>query len=115
MPLDTATPDSASQSEGGERTIAGVSGPGALRLGAVALVAAVALLAWDIRVMVHGQAHPGVRGGLLVAAAVLAVTGVSILRGLAAVAPGEALVVQVFGRYLGTVRQTGLRWVVPWA
>jgi regulator of protease activity HflC (stomatin/prohibitin superfamily) len=95
--------------------MAGVSGRGALRLGAAALVAAVALLAWGIRVMVHDQAHPAVRGGLLVAVAVLAAVGVSILRGLNTVAPGEALVVQLFGRYLGTVRQPGLRWVIPWA
>jgi regulator of protease activity HflC (stomatin/prohibitin superfamily) len=114
MPLDTATPGTASQPEG-ERTVAGLSGRGALRLGALALVAAVAALAWGIRVTVHGQAHPGVRAALLAAAAALAVAGAAILRGLTTVAPGEALVVQVFGRYLGTVRRPGLCWAVPWA
>jgi regulator of protease activity HflC (stomatin/prohibitin superfamily) len=33
--------------------------------------------------------------------------------GLTAVAPGEARVVQLLGRYTGTVRQDGLRWVNP--
>jgi regulator of protease activity HflC (stomatin/prohibitin superfamily) len=33
--------------------------------------------------------------------------------GLIMVAPGEARVVQFFGRYIGTVRQNGLRWVNP--
>jgi regulator of protease activity HflC (stomatin/prohibitin superfamily) len=33
--------------------------------------------------------------------------------GLTAVSPGQARVVALFGRYLGTVRSTGLRWVNP--
>jgi regulator of protease activity HflC (stomatin/prohibitin superfamily) len=33
--------------------------------------------------------------------------------GLNMVAPGEARVVQLFGRYRGTIRQDGLRWVNP--
>src|SRR3982074_1257270 len=36
-------------------------------------------------------------------------------RGLTAAARGEARVVQLFGRYTGTVRTTGLRWVNPLA
>ncbi len=35
------------------------------------------------------------------------------MRGLNTVAPGEARVVQLFGRYRGTIRQDGLRWVNP--
>jgi regulator of protease activity HflC (stomatin/prohibitin superfamily) len=35
------------------------------------------------------------------------------LRGLIAVGPGEARVVQLFGRYTGTVRTPGLQWVNP--
>lgn len=100
----------------GERALVGISGRLALRLGIAALVAAVALVAWGARALVHGQAHPGAPGGLLVVAgAVLASVGIFILRGLAPVAAGDALVVQLFGRYVGTVRQPGLRWVVPWA
>jgi regulator of protease activity HflC (stomatin/prohibitin superfamily) len=34
-------------------------------------------------------------------------------RGLFAVVPGEARVIQLFGRYAGTVREPGLRWVNP--
>jgi regulator of protease activity HflC (stomatin/prohibitin superfamily) len=33
--------------------------------------------------------------------------------GLTAVSPGQARVVSLFGRYLGTVRSTGLRWMNP--
>ncbi|GAA3437382.1 SPFH domain-containing protein [Kutzneria kofuensis] len=44
---------------------------------------------------------------------VLAVLGVLALRGLVVLAPGEARVVQFFGRYAGTVRTPGLHWVNP--
>ncbi|SDS37314.1 SPFH domain-containing protein [Actinoplanes derwentensis] len=55
-------------------------------------------------------------------AAILSFTGVSFVFGLAAlivlagltpVAPGEARVLQLLGRYTGTVRTDGLRWVNP--
>jgi regulator of protease activity HflC (stomatin/prohibitin superfamily) len=36
-------------------------------------------------------------------------------RGLTAVAPGEARVVQLFGRYRETIRSSGLQWVNPFA
>jgi len=41
------------------------------------------------------------------------VLGVIALRGLVTIAPGEAKVLQFFGRYVGTVRTAGLRWVNP--
>ncbi len=43
----------------------------------------------------------------------LLVLAVFTLAGLNAVAPGQARVVALFGRYQGTVRTTGLRWVNP--
>ncbi|MEZ0070210.1 regulator of protease activity HflC (stomatin/prohibitin superfamily) [Streptacidiphilus sp. MAP12-20] len=46
-------------------------------------------------------------------AAVPIVAGVLLLAGLTAVSPGQARVVSLFGRYAGTVRDTGLRWVNP--
>ncbi|MFF2195335.1 SPFH domain-containing protein [Streptomyces sp. NPDC058157] len=46
-------------------------------------------------------------GILVVLAAVLAMSGLNT------VAPGEARVVQLFGRYRGTIRTDGLRWVNP--
>ncbi len=39
--------------------------------------------------------------------------GALVLRGLIAVGPGQARVVQLFGRYTGTVRTPGLQWVNP--
>jgi regulator of protease activity HflC (stomatin/prohibitin superfamily) len=46
---------------------------------------------------------------------VLLIAGALTLAGLTAVAPGQARVVTLFGRYLGTVRVNGLRWVNPFA
>jgi len=73
--------------------------PGGLMLlvGLVLLVAGFALAA------VGGQML-----WLLVAA-----LGLVVLRGLVILAPGEARVVQFFGRYAGTVRDPGLHWVNP--
>ncbi|MFI6577828.1 SPFH domain-containing protein [Nocardiopsis sp. NPDC050513] len=42
-----------------------------------------------------------------------AVAGAALSLGLTMVAPNEARVVQLFGRYVGTVRTDGLRWVNP--
>ncbi len=39
--------------------------------------------------------------------------GVSVLAGLTPVVPGRARVVQLFGKYRGTVRAQGLQWVNP--
>lgn len=59
-------------------------------------------------------------GGSAAGGAVLIVLGVILLigsvfgmAGLNMVAPGEARVVQLFGRYTGTIRADGLRWVNP--
>ena len=43
----------------------------------------------------------------------LALAALIAMGGLNTVAPGEARVVQLFGRYRGTIRTDGLRWVNP--
>lgn len=79
-----------------------IGGGLALLLGLVGLLAAAGLF-------VAASVNPAfAAGGVLVfLAAVIA------MRGLNTVAPGEARVVQLFGRYRGTIRQDGLRWVNP--
>ncbi|MCP2165143.1 SPFH domain-containing protein [Goodfellowiella coeruleoviolacea] len=52
-------------------------------------------------------------GPLLVVPVVLTLLGVLTFRGLLAVSPGEARVLQYLGRYTGTVRTDGLCWVNP--
>lgn len=57
------------------------------------------------------QAEQG--GGMVAVGAVLVFVAVVVASGLLAIAPGQARVVQLLGRYVGTVRTDGLRWTVP--
>src|SRR5689334_11315593 len=50
---------------------------------------------------------------LVIVALLVLVAAAVALAGLTPVAPGEARVVQLLGRYVGTVRTDGLRWVNP--
>jgi len=78
------------------------------------LVGGIAAAALGIALIVAGGGLAGggriavvVLGALLLLAAALA------LRGLTAVVPGQARVIQLFGRYRGTIRESGLQWVNP--
>ncbi|MFF7274250.1 SPFH domain-containing protein [Streptomyces griseorubiginosus] len=79
-----------------------IGGALALLLGLLGLLLAVYLLALSG----EGPAF-AIAGALVLVAAIIS------LRGLNTVAPGEARVVQLFGRYKGTIRKDGLRWVNP--
>ncbi|WP_448318469.1 SPFH domain-containing protein [Streptomyces sp. CO7] len=59
------------------------------------------------------SASGGAQVALIVVALLLALLSLAAMAGLNMVAPGEARVVQLFGRYRGTVREDGLRWVNP--
>ncbi|KOT87880.1 membrane protein [Streptomyces sp. NRRL F-5755] len=50
---------------------------------------------------------------LIVVGVLLAVGSLFCMTGVKMVAPGEARVIQLFGRYVGTIREDGLRWVNP--
>jgi SPFH domain / Band 7 family len=88
----------------------GWSAPGVPVLGAgvVLLVAGIELL---IRGINHaaGTAHTL----LIVVAVLLLIAALLALHGLTPVVAGEARVVQLFGRYQGTIRAPGLQWVNP--
>ncbi|MFE4651352.1 SPFH domain-containing protein [Streptomyces sp. NPDC056707] len=57
--------------------------------------------------------HNGVGIPLLVVGVLLAVASLFCMSGVKMVAPGEARVIQLFGRYVGTIRADGLRWINP--
>ena len=80
-----------------------------LVLGIVVVLAGTALAV----VTAHLSGGGAVVVGIVCAVVLLA--GVLLLRGLTPVSPGHARVVQLFGRYLGTIRDTGLKWVNPFA
>jgi regulator of protease activity HflC (stomatin/prohibitin superfamily) len=85
-----------------------IGGGLALLLGLVGLLAGIALVALGAAL-----AHGGPKGALIAVGVLAAIGAVFAMGGLNTVAPGEARVVQLFGRYRGTIRQDGLRWVNP--
>ncbi|MEV3931084.1 MULTISPECIES: SPFH domain-containing protein [unclassified Streptomyces] len=50
---------------------------------------------------------------LLILGLLLTLTSFFCMSGVKMVAPGEARVIQLFGRYVGTIRADGLRWINP--
>ena len=92
---------------------AGWSAPGVqvLVTGVVLVLAAIVLLVLGIS-MGANSAGPI---ALICVAVLLAILGHLALRGLTPVVAGEARVIQLFGRYRGTVRAPGLHWVNPFA
>nr|WP_202516014.1 MULTISPECIES: SPFH domain-containing protein [unclassified Streptomyces] len=91
-----------------EFTAHSIGGGLALLLGLIGLGGAAALFA-----AAGAVTGGGAKAGLVVAGVVVLLAALIAMRGLNTVAPGEARVVQLFGRYRGTIRQDGLRWVNP--
>ncbi|MFD3733602.1 SPFH domain-containing protein [Streptomyces sp. NPDC058632] len=91
-----------------ETTAHSIGGGLALTLGLAGLLLGVGMTISATAVTaVAGKALLIIFGILIALAAFLAMCGLNM------VAPGEARVVQLFGRYQGTIRQDGLRWVNP--
>jgi SPFH domain / Band 7 family len=78
-----------------------------LVLGIVVLAAGVAVL-W-----LGGRSSGDAATSLFWLGALVLLAGVSLIRGLTAIVPGRSHVVQLFGKYRGTIREPGLQWVNP--
>jgi regulator of protease activity HflC (stomatin/prohibitin superfamily) len=85
-----------------------VGGGLALLLTLIGLLAGAGMLAGGAAVT-----EIPVKALLIAAGIVVIIASFFVMAGLNMVAPGEARVVQLFGRYRGTIRQDGLRWVNP--
>ncbi|MFJ6794631.1 SPFH domain-containing protein [Streptomyces sp. NPDC091268] len=83
--------------------------------GGLALLSGVAGMAAGAGLIAFGAAATvtGVKVGLICGGVLLVLAAITAMSGLNTVAPGEARVVQLFGRYRGTIRNDGLRWVNP--
>ncbi|MFJ8693768.1 SPFH domain-containing protein [Streptomyces roseolilacinus] len=86
--------------------------------GGLALLSGLLGLAVGVCVVVAGTMVPAEtstagRVGLIALGVLVGLAALFAMCGLNMVAPGEARVVQLFGRYRGTVRTDGLRWVNP--
>ncbi|WP_405911055.1 MULTISPECIES: SPFH domain-containing protein [unclassified Streptomyces] len=85
-----------------------IGGGLALLLGLVGLLLGAGMIATATTVEATGP-----KAALIIGGIVIAIASFTAMCGLNTVAPGEARVVQLFGRYRGTIRQDGLRWVNP--
>ncbi len=85
------------------------SAPGikVLAAGIVGVLAGVALLG------TASKQTGGTTTALVVLGIVVLIAAALLLSGLTPVVPGEARVIQLFGKYRGTVRDSGLQWVNP--
>jgi SPFH domain / Band 7 family len=75
---------------------------------------ALLLVVIGLGVLAGHLSHPLAIAVVIIDVLVLLAGGI-VLRGLTAVVPGQARVVQLFGRYRGTIRESGLQWVNPFA
>jgi len=77
-------------------------------LSGLVTVFAGALVLWY-----SGKHTDGTATALVWAGVIVVILGLLQLAGLTPVAPGQARVIQLFGKYRGTVRDPGLQWVNP--
>jgi regulator of protease activity HflC (stomatin/prohibitin superfamily) len=92
-----------------ERTAWYIAGPLFLLADLVLLIVAI-ILFWQ------GGVHTGTAKAVFIVIGIVLVIVVSIVfRGVTVVAPGRAHVVQLFGKYKGTIREPGMQWVNPFS
>ena len=102
-PMQTTTPQVT------EKRAHSVNGWPVVILGIVGIIGC----AWAIGVAIAGAGESFDMPAYFWVSIVALVLIVVLLTGLTPVAPGQARVVQLLGRYVGTIRQNGLRWVNP--
>jgi regulator of protease activity HflC (stomatin/prohibitin superfamily) len=90
-----------------ERPARALPGLGMLVLSLIVLIAGVVLI------VLAGHFSGGARTALIWLAVLVFVADSIALAGLTPVAPGRARVIQLFGKYRGTIRESGLQWVNP--
>jgi regulator of protease activity HflC (stomatin/prohibitin superfamily) len=95
------------QAQVAERGAWSTAGIKVLVAGIVGVLAAVAVF-W-----IAGKQTGGTVTALVWVGVVVLTAAVPLLSGLTPVVPGEARVIQLFGKYRGTTRNQGLQWVNP--
>ncbi|WUH91242.1 SPFH domain-containing protein [Streptomyces sp. NBC_00433] len=94
-----------------ERRAVGMPGLPFLLIALLVVLSGAALI---ITGGLRAKDHPGGPAAVLIGLGIaVVVVALLTLFGLTQVAPGQARVCQLFGRYQGTIRQDGLRWVNP--
>ncbi len=88
-----------------------IGGGTALLLGLVGLLVAAGAIALAVSFGHDGKS--ALCAALVVCGILIGIGSLTAMSGLNTIAPGETRVVQLFGRYRGTIRSEGLRWVNP--
>lgn len=96
-----------------ERDARALGGWRMLGVALVVLLTGVGAIVAGVRVAVGSTGVAPAAIGLIIVGVLLMVAAAVVSAGLTPVAPGEARVLQLLGRYTGTVRTDGLRWVNP--
>jgi regulator of protease activity HflC (stomatin/prohibitin superfamily) len=86
------------------RSISGIQ----ILVGGVAVVIAAVVV-----LVIASKQTGGTQTALVWVGAIALIAAVPLLSGLTPVVPGEARVIQLFGKYRGTTRTSGLQWVNP--
>jgi hypothetical protein len=73
----------------------------------------VLTLAGVVLIVLANHQRGGVATALITLGILALIVGPLVLGGLTPVVPGQARVVQLFGKYRGTIREPGLQWVNP--
>jgi regulator of protease activity HflC (stomatin/prohibitin superfamily) len=73
----------------------------------------VVILVGVVMLWLSGQQTGGTKTALIWAGILVLIIGGFSLGGLTPVTPGQARVIQLFGKYRGTIREPGMNWVNP--
>ncbi|GHF15737.1 SPFH domain-containing protein [Streptomyces sp. ET3-23] len=104
-------PDAMAKTEIKEVPARDIGGGLALLLGLVGLLLGVGGVVVGAGLGADG--NKGAAAAFIACGILVGLASIIAMCGLNTVAPGEARVVQLFGRYRGTIRTEGLRWVNP--
>ncbi|MFJ1545757.1 SPFH domain-containing protein [Streptomyces sp. NPDC088246] len=107
------TPDAPQMPEPQVREVTAHSIPGGLGLllTVIGVIAGIGLAI--VGGVVGSNGNNGVGVPVLILGVLLVIASFFCMTGVKMVAPGEARVIQLFGRYVGTIRTDGLRWINP--
>ncbi|MCX5341174.1 SPFH domain-containing protein [Streptomyces atratus] len=107
------TPDAPQMPEPQVREMTAHSIPGGLGLllTVIGVIAGIGLAI--VGGVVSSNGNNGVGVPVLILGVLLVIASFFCMTGVKMVAPGEARVIQLFGRYVGTIRTDGLRWINP--
>ncbi|MGX1975168.1 SPFH domain-containing protein [Streptomyces kronopolitis] len=95
------------------REVTAHSIPGGVALLLTVLGVAVGIGAISIGSVLGSGGHGAAAAPTVIAGVLILLGSLFCMTGVKMVAPGEARVIQLFGRYVGTIRTDGLRWVNP--